>query len=118
MTKRLTLLFVLLFTVSLSAQWTYLAYEQITVAATSIGITATTLQPNGVNTQPQARVGSCRAETGQMRYRVDGVAPTASVGTLIEIGDIVALQGPDVLRNFRAIRTGATSGVLNCSVAQ
>ena len=118
MTKRITLLLLVLLTASVSAQWTYLGFEQFTVAASSVGFTATTLQPNGANTQPQARVGSCRVETAQLRYRIDNVAPTSTVGTLAEIGDVIVLSGPDVLRNFRAIRTGATSAVIDCNVAQ
>lgn len=116
MTRFVTALLVCVLTVPVLAQWQYLGFEQVTVAATSIGITATVLQPNGANTQPQATVGSCRVETAQIRYRVDGTAPTAAVGTLAEIGDTIALSGADVLRSFRAIRTGAVSAVIDCTV--
>lgn len=101
-----------------SSQWQYLAFEQITVAATAIGITATVIQPGGSGTQPQATVGSCRLETAQVRYTVNGTTPTTTVGTQLEIGDTVILNGTDILRLFRAIRTGGTSGVLNCNVAK
>lgn len=116
-TLLLILVAVVLLTTRASA-WTYLGFEQITVAATSIGFTATKLQPNGANTAPQATVGSCRVRTAQISFTVDGTTPTSSVGTLGEIGDVIPLVGPDVLRNFRAIRTGATSGQLDCSVGQ
>lgn len=120
MTKRmiLTVCVLVMLTATVTAQWQYLGYEQITVANSSIGITATVLQPNGGNTQPQANVGACRIETAQIRWRVDGVAPTSSVGTLAEIGDVIPLDGADALIRFRMIRTGGTSGVANCTVAQ
>jgi hypothetical protein len=113
-----TALLAITLTTALSAQWLYLNYEQIAVAASSIGITATKLQPNGANTQPQANVGACRVATAQIRYRIDGTAPTSTVGTVGEIGDVIALNGADVLQNFRAIRTTSTSAALDCSVAQ
>ena len=106
-----------LLTVPLLAQWQYLSFEQVTVAATAVGITATVLQPNGGGSSPQANVGTCRVETAQVRYRVDGALPTATVGTLAEIGDTIALDGADILRLFKAIRTGAVSAVMDCTVA-
>jgi hypothetical protein len=120
MTKRLiyALLFALTLTMAVSAQWAYLGFEQITVAGTSVGFTATTLRPNGANTSPQATVGACRVTTAQIRYRIDGTAPTSTVGIVAEIGDVIALNGPDVLQKFRAIRTTSTSAALDCSVGQ
>lgn len=100
-------------TVPVAAQYRYTAFEQITVAAVSIGFTSATI--NEGSGHPQATIASCRLETAQIRYRVDGTAPTSSVGTLLEIGDIITLTSPDLVRNFRAIRTGGTSGVLDCS---
>lgn len=118
MTKRLLVALACVAACSVTVQaWTYLAFEQISVAGTAIGITATKLQPNGANTAPQATVGSCRVRTAQVSYTIDGTTPTASVGTLAEIGDVIQLNGPDVLRAFRAIRTGS-SGQLDCVVAQ
>lgn len=92
--------------------YSYLAYEQVTVANSSIGLTATKITPTGL---PMATKASCRLETAEIRYVIDGSAPTTTVGTPLEPGDVLDLDGHDVLVNFRAIRTGATSGVLNCS---
>ena len=116
--RRLTtiLIAVLLLSVSLAAQWRYLNYEQLTVAASSVGITATKIQPNGQGTNPLATVGACKLTTAQIRYRIDGPAPTSSTGVVVEIGDTIELNGTDVLQKFRAIRTGSTSGVLECQV--
>lgn len=119
MRQRLLVLAIVLVTLTARASaWTYLGFETITATDTATGFTATTLRPNGANTSPQATVGTCRVATAQVRYRIDGTAPTDTVGVLAEIGDVIALNGPDVLQNFKARRTGSTSGVLSCMVAQ
>lgn len=110
------LVIALLLSAQASAQWTALGFETITAAGTAIGFTATTLEPNGQGTAPQANVGVCRVAVAQIRYRVDGPNPTASVGILAEIGDVISLNTFQVLRNFKAIRTGGTSGVLSCTI--
>lgn len=90
----------------------YLAFEQVTVANTSIGFTGSKITPTGL---PMATSASCRLETAEIRYTIDGTVPTTTVGTLLEIGDVLTLNGHDVLAQFRAIRTGSTSGVLDCT---
>lgn len=90
----------------------YLAFETVTVGATSIGFTnATIVETAG---HPAATIATCRLETAEIRVRYDGTAPTATVGMLLEVGDTMTVTGSDVLRNFRAIRTTAVSGVLDC----
>lgn len=107
----MVLLLGLLLTVPLSAV-SYLAFETVTVAATAIGFTdATIVETAG---HPAATLAVCRLETAEIRVRYDGTAPTAAVGTLVEIGDTITVTGSDVLRAFRAIRTTGTSGVLDC----
>lgn len=82
-------------------------YEQITVAASSIGIASAT----------RAGMAMCslRLETAQIRWRADGTAPTTTVGTLMEIGDVMTIANILDAMNIRFIRTGGTSGVLNVS---
>lgn len=94
--------------------WSYLAFEQITVGATAIGFTTTVITPAG---KPQATAAICRDRTAEISYAYDGTTPTATVGTLLEIGDTLTLTGHDVLLNFRAIRTGGSSGQLDCNVS-
>lgn len=115
MTKTFFVLAVLLLalTVPVAGQYRYVAFEQITVANTAIGFTAATIDQGGGH--PQVSIASCRLETAQVRFTVDGTTPTSTVGTLLEIGDWLTLTSPDLVRNFRAIRTGATSGQLNCT---
>lgn len=89
----------------------YIASEQITVGATAVGFTALKITPAG---QPQAQTAVCRLETAEVRYTIDGTTVTASVGTLLEVGDILTVQGHDVMARFQAIRTGS-SGQLDCN---
>lgn len=89
-------------------------FEQITVDNTAGGVAMTTTKITPVG-QPQAQYASCRLETAEIRYTLDGTAPTTTVGTLLEIGDTLPIAGHDRLFKFRAIRTGATSGVLDCT---
>lgn len=90
----------------------YAAFEQITVAAASIGFTGSKITPAG---QPMATYAVCRLETAEIRYTTDGTVPTTTVGTLLEIGDQIVVTGHDVLTQFRAIRTGGSSGQLDCN---
>lgn len=113
MKRRLLVLVLLCAPVAVAAQSAYYAFEQITVAGTAIGFTTATIsQGNG---HAQANKAVCRLETAQIRFRVDGTAPTSSVGTLLEVGDILTLTDPVEMQQFKAIRTGSTSGLLDCS---
>jgi hypothetical protein len=78
---------------------------------------------NSVKTFTDAKVnaGSGRSpfravfiiETAQIRYTVDGkTTPTTTVGHLGEIGDIVTILGEHDIENFKAIRVGAVSAVI------
>jgi hypothetical protein len=85
-------------------------FEQLTVAGTAVGITAAILSPDG---QQQINRCSVRLETAQIRYRWDGTNPTASVGTILDVGETLPINGFDVAQSIRFIRTGSTSGVLD-----
>lgn len=93
----------------------YIAFEQLTVAASSVGFTAAKILPNGAGSTIQANIASCRLEAAEIRFTIDGTTPTTTVGTLLEIGDYVVVTGYDSIVRFRAIRTGAVSGVLSCN---
>jgi len=89
------------------AQSRAVSYESITVADTAIGITPSTLTLVLANGQCSGRL-----ETGQIRFRVDGTDPTDSEGILLEVGELIKVTQLTNLLAFKAIRTGATSGVL------
>ena len=80
------------------------AYESVTVAAASIGFTA--------GTYGAATHAFATCETAQIRFRIDGGAPTTTEGHILNPGDSVKLNSAADIAAFRAIRTGATSGVL------
>ena len=52
-------------------------------------------------------------ETAKIRFTVDGTTVTASVGTPLQINQGWILETYEELKNFKAIRTGDTSGSLN-----
>ena len=54
-------------------------------------------------------------ETAQIRYWDDGSDPTPSEGHEVNVGDIITLDSAAQIANFKAIRTGSTSGVLMIS---
>ena len=108
---------VVLLCVSAASAATYVAYESITVATTPIGFTAATIN-NTTGVHLAATQAVCRLETAQIRYMDDGtttVSSSTGAGMLLEVGDSIYLTDNDVLRRFRAVRTGATSGVLKCT---
>ena len=92
-------------------------HEAVTVATTSIGFTAGTITPTTAaagSTRPAHRA-VVTAETAQMRYRYDGTDPTASTGHLLDVGDVLVVEGIVNVQTIRFIRTGATSGTITCS---
>ena len=84
-------------------------YEDITVAATSKALTAATYS-NG----DYARI---KVEGGAVRFRLDGGAPTASVGEALEIGAVLELFGTREISQARFIRRDATSATLRVHYA-
>jgi len=83
------------------------AFESITVAATAIGGTALTYT--------DATSAELTLETAQIRIRIDGTNPASDEGHLVEVGDTITLKSAAQIANFKAIRTGSTSGVLKAT---
>lgn len=112
---RLLIWCLILSSVTLFAQLTYSVDEQIQITDVAVGLTASKISPTGQGINATKAV--CRLEQAEVRYRIASrtLVPTAGgSGTLLEIGDVIALQGHDVLTNFFAIRTGSTNGILTC----
>lgn len=86
------------------------ATEQITVAASAIGFTPSRIQG--------ATTAFCRLETAEIRYEFGGPTVTTTVGFLWEPGEEKTIQNtpqvPNAMTTFNAIRTGGTSGQLDC----
>lgn len=81
---------------------TPLGYQQLTVSATAVGFTL----PAGVT----VLMAVAMVETNTIRYRDDGVNPTASVGTLVQANVPVVVCGA-AISSFRAIRTGSDAAL-------
>lgn len=82
------------------------SYEALTIDATAGGIACTALKYAGCTK------AFMTLETAQIRYTVDGTAPTAAVGHLLEVGDVLKLDSAEDIAAFRGFRTGAVSGSL------
>lgn len=75
-------------------------YESLSVAATSVALASL---PAGAN------MAVMSIENADIRFRVDGVAPTATTGTRADAGVPLTLVGHDVLESFRAIAVSGTA---------
>ncbi|WP_368294239.1 hypothetical protein [Dehalobacter sp. TBBPA1] len=84
-------------------------FEQLTIDATAGGISLT-FGTYGTNTNAYITV-----EGADIRFRVDGGAPTVTLGLLVKDGGIIKLDSLSDIQNFKAIRTSTTSATINCS---
>jgi len=89
-------------------------FESITVAATAVSLTAANYTTVASEAGQNFRRAVCTVETAQIRFRVDGTAPTSAEGHIANVDDIIKLDRHEASL-FQAIRTGSTSGVLKVS---
>ena len=82
--------------------------ETITVSTTAIGLTSAKITSS-------VSYVICTLETAQIRFRVARWNPTSTIGHIMNAGQSLELTTIDDIVKFRAIRTGATDGVLTCS---
>jgi outer membrane receptor protein involved in Fe transport len=82
--------------------------EQLTIDNTVGGIS---LSPAKYGTSTKAFI---QVETAPIRFRINGSAPTSTLGTLLEIGDSLELDSIDDIANFKVIRTTAVNATINC----
>ena len=87
-----------------------IGYEQITVAATALPLTAAQLLKRPTR-------AAIDIETAQIRWRADGIAPTTTVGGSVLAGGIITVTGSD-LQVFQMIRATSTSATANVSYFQ
>lgn len=85
----------------------YTAYESLTVSTGSVGLTDATF-----GDRDHAFI-TC--ETATVRFRLDGIAPTASVGHELDPGDTLTLDRNDQLEDVLFIRRDSTDATLRCS---
>ncbi len=82
-------------------------YESVTVDNTvgGVGLTALTY---GTNTKAMITV-----EGATFRFRIDGGAPTSTVGHQAQVGDVIQLTSNEDIANFKAIRDTATDATIH-----
>ena len=85
-----------------------LGYQQITSLATAVGLTVPTLSPEGLQCSPSVAV--IVPEGASIRWRDDGVNPTAAIGMPVSVGSILEYDGD--LNKVRFIQQSA-GAVLN-----
>jgi hypothetical protein len=73
-----------------SYKWTPLGYEQITSLSTAVGLGAIT-----VNIPNDTIMALIQAESQGVRWRDDGIAPTATVGMMLAAGQTFSYTTPD-----------------------
>lgn len=85
-------------------------YEQITVNGATL-LTTAKYKPS--TSEAQADSAFITASGGEMRYRYDGTAPTASLGHILADGNFLILEGQNQMEKFQAIKTGDRNGTLD-----
>ena len=83
-------------------------YEEITVGATAVGLTAAKFV-GAADYGPEALV---HVSGAAICYRLDGGTPTTATANYLEDGDVLWLEGYETLRNFKAIRRDATNALI------
>ena len=83
-----------------------LAFEQLTVSTSAIGLTAAKFKG------AQVAVISLAATNG-ISFREDGTAPTASVGMLVAGGTNGIICGGAAIAHIQFIRSGGTDAVMS-----
>ena len=94
------------------SQLSTVAFDQITVAASAIGLTTANIRGYGSNRYAAERV-IVIVETATIRWRDDGTDPTSAVGMIANPGTILTLDNRDRIEKWRGIRTGSTSATLS-----
>lgn len=89
-------------------------FETISVT-TTVQTLSTTYVTNPISGTIPDIAAYMTMETGDCRWRMDGTAPTASIGHKLSAGDSITIIGYDNLKNFKAILTGSTTGTLSIS---
>jgi hypothetical protein len=97
-------------TMNLKAVTTCFGYQQITDLTASTALTVPVKSPEGLNAKPVLAL--IVAEGAPVRWRDDGIAPSATVGMPIAVG--VPLQYDGDLTKIRFIQQ-SSSGILNIS---
>lgn len=81
----------------------YTDFDTLTISSTASGLTTQKIRNND-----QAFI---TVETGQIRFRMDGQAPTTTNGHILNPGDSITLNNKEQLTQFQAITTGSNATI-------
>lgn len=84
------------------------AFEELSVAASAVPLTAATLAVTGK--QKGVRV-FCTIAGADIRYRLDGTAPDASTGHIVYDQGTLEVEGIENLQNLQMIAVSGTAKV-------
>jgi hypothetical protein len=91
------------------------AFEQVTASTVAVILTVATWSPTGGTSAARAVI---TVQDNGVRYRADGTAPTATVGTPLAAGDELTIWGTEDIRDIQFIRSGAADAILNVHYAR
>ena len=94
--------------ISIAGNFAMIDHETITVSSSSIGATAAKIQPGGGG---DAYYALFTCETVDVRFWLDGTAPTSTVGHKLAVGQNLELHGKENIAKVRFISTGADATV-------
>ena len=83
-------------------------FESLSISTVAVAITAGNIDQH----HDDALI---TVETAAVRFRIDGTAPTATVGHVLEAGDVLTLRGIGEIGKFQAIRRDGTDATLRVS---
>lgn len=86
-----------------------MGYEQFTVTRTTV---KTLTLPQNPETLAYPQHALVQSQGGALRWRVDGVDPTASIGLILPANDVLGFADEQRIRDLRCIAdTAATTSV-------
>jgi hypothetical protein len=88
--------------------------ESVTVSTTAVSLAAATIG-GGTTGKPEARYCFLSLATAAIRWRVDGIAPTDTVGHIMASASSLEIYGAANIKRFQAIRDDAADGILTVS---
>jgi|DewCreStandDraft_4_1066084.scaffolds.fasta_scaffold56261_6 hypothetical protein len=92
-------------------------YEVLTVGDTSTYFARGKIKPtSGTYAGMTAQAALVTLEGGDIRFRLDGLAPpTSTNGHYMSSGDTFLLVGAQALNQFRAVKAGEQNGILTAT---
>lgn len=93
-----------------------IGFDQLTVSTTAVGFTASDYRNKnsaGIDARAALVTVEGTAGTNDIRWTCDGTPPTDTLGHILQAKEALIIRGFGNIKNFRAIRDGASDAVLN-----